>query len=883
MKRIFSALILGALAAHSGANAQDSTLRVACTGNDAGAEVTIDGQLKGECPLEVRVRAGTTKLRLVKKVDALHEQVFEQDIRLGDGVVKQVDAVLSAPRLIAGAQGGGNTSPAAAAVKSGTRAQTGSTAPQGLVPPRPPIPFEISEDIWQIIEASEAYRNIPQPRAIKVVSRSKQDTEYTGSKMKSLPNPATKTISTTRVITPVGDKCTMTVTNTVTDGKPDDAGQSYLCGYIWLGLISAGKPMSIVSSIDELEGSLFPMRIGARQTMRYKTAFVADRKYDSTHAADCTVTGRLAAQEVDPRLTGTAWKVHCKSSYNSGNETETDDYYLEDLAAMLSSIGAYDTSKKASVLPSAGTQTLIEAEGDYGSRNITNYASYNWETGGNYEVPAQVAAVAAPSNDGRPAAARNEPAQPEQAQPVESIDEATLAQQLSAAAAGDASAMAGLGVRYETGKGVAQNYAQAARWYQKAAAAGDAAGMGGLGSMYFNGTGLPKDPEQARIWFSKAAEAGNGRGMNGIGVLYLRGDGGLPKDIAQAVAWHEKAAAGEPRAMLNLGNLYSSGAGVARNDSEAVSWYRKAAAAGNADGMYALGGGYATGRGVAKNDVEAVSWFRKAATAGSVKGMYELGSHYVIGLGIAKNEVEGVSWLRKAALAGSASAMTSLGSYLYAGIGVPKNEAEGIEWTRKAVALGEPQAIKNLRMLLADQAERNNPQNAGTAQAAKPASGGSGFFGAMMGGLASRLVDRTASQINSAAAGSGNAALGALASANTQLASATKEQIARDMGSNGGVEGMAGAMVVGSGSRAGAVAAFSGAPGNLAGSALSGFTGSGASAGSGAAAGGGSSASERIADNRARGAPDGFETNNERICRERKSRAHCEAGVTNGA
>lgn len=606
MKPFISALLLvGTLGAHSGVHAQSSTLRIACKGKDVGAEVTIDGQFKGECPLEAQVRAGTVKLRLVKKVDSLRERVFEQEIRLGDDVVKQIDVALSAPRLIAGGQGRGNTSPAAESAESGSRAQTDTAAPQGLTPPRPPIPLGISEDIWKIIEASEAYRNLPQPRGIKVVFQGKQEREYTGSKSRSLPNPGAKTISTTRVITPVGEKCTMMLYDSVAEGTPNIASGTYYCGSIWLGSASGGKPGMIISSIDELKGSLFPMRVGARQTTRYQMAYLADRKYDSTRASDCAVVGRQAAQELDPRLKGTAWKVHCKSSYSSNNsnkETETDDYYLEDLAVMLSFIGAHDTSKKAHVLPSAGTQTVIESEGDYGSRNITSYASYNWETGGTYEVPVQVATIAASSNDGR------------------------LEAEKAAAAAAD----------------------NAARAHQNIA-----------------------------------------------------------------------AAARRP------------------------------------------------------------------------------------------------------------------------------------------------------------------------AQAEKPASGGSGFFGAVLGGLASGLLDRNAAMLNSAAAstgGAGGAVMGELANANTQLARETREKIAKDMGGNGGVEGVAGTAVgsaLGSGSMAGAVSALSGATNNLAGAALSGSAGSGANAGSGAASGGCcSSASERIADNRARGAPDGFETNNERICRERGSRAYCEAGVT---
>jgi hypothetical protein len=82
----------------SGAQAAGSLLRVTCEGADVGAEITINGVFKGECPLDIQVNAGSIQLRLVKKVDAERERVFQQEFRMGDGVVKKVEAVLSAPQ-----------------------------------------------------------------------------------------------------------------------------------------------------------------------------------------------------------------------------------------------------------------------------------------------------------------------------------------------------------------------------------------------------------------------------------------------------------------------------------------------------------------------------------------------------------------------------------------------------------------------------------------------------------------------------------------------------------------------------------------------------------------------------------------------------------------
>jgi hypothetical protein len=89
----FSLLLL--LAPSSG-NAAGSMLRVTCEGDDIGAEVLVNGKFRGECPIDLQVPEGSLKLLVRKKVDARQERVFEQDIRMGEGSVKKVEARLGA-------------------------------------------------------------------------------------------------------------------------------------------------------------------------------------------------------------------------------------------------------------------------------------------------------------------------------------------------------------------------------------------------------------------------------------------------------------------------------------------------------------------------------------------------------------------------------------------------------------------------------------------------------------------------------------------------------------------------------------------------------------------------------------------------------------------
>ena len=93
------------------------------------------------------------------------------------------------------------------------------------------------------------------------------------------------------------------------------------------------------------------------------------------------------------------------------------------------------------------------------------------------------------------------------------------------AEAGNAEAQNELGHRYETGRGVAQDFRAAVALYRQAAERGNARGQGNLGAMYVNGTGVERDDEAALAWLRRAAGQGDARGQNGLGVMYRDGLG----------------------------------------------------------------------------------------------------------------------------------------------------------------------------------------------------------------------------------------------------------------------------------------------------------------------------------------------------------------------
>jgi len=71
---------------------------------------------------------------------------------------------------------------------------------------------------------------------------------------------------------------------------------------------------------------------------------------------------------------------------------------------------------------------------------------------------------------------------------------------------GDTIAQFNLGLMYNDGERVPQDFGQAAAWYRQAADQGFARAQYNLGVMYDNGEGVPQDPAEAVAWWRRAAD-----------------------------------------------------------------------------------------------------------------------------------------------------------------------------------------------------------------------------------------------------------------------------------------------------------------------------------------------------------------------------------------
>ena len=89
--------------------------------------------------------------------------------------------------------------------------------------------------------------------------------------------------------------------------------------------------------------------------------------------------------------------------------------------------------------------------------------------------------------------------------------EPSLAELKQKAEQGDSKAQFDLGVIHEHGRGVLQDYQEAARWYRAAADQGLSSGQYNLGVMYDDGRGVTQDYIQAHKWYNLAASKSAGK------------------------------------------------------------------------------------------------------------------------------------------------------------------------------------------------------------------------------------------------------------------------------------------------------------------------------------------------------------------------------------
>lgn len=209
---------------------------------------------------------------------------------------------------------------------------------------------------------------------------------------------------------------------------------------------------------------------------------------------------------------------------------------------------------------------------------------------------------------------------------------------LQAAQTGQPEAQYRLGLLYQDGDGVLQNFATAAEWYAKAAYQGHAGAQNRLARHLYEGLGVPRDTVAALEWFAKAAASGDAQMQYDYAVARQALATG-PEDLTDAANWYAKAAEqGHTDAQVSLGLMYQNGEGVPRDPARARALYEGPAAQGHARAQNNLGLLYVRGEGVEQDYARAAQLFQQAADQGMRVAMTNLGVMYENAFGVPLDE-----------------------------------------------------------------------------------------------------------------------------------------------------------------------------------------------------------------------------------------------------
>lgn len=223
---------------------------------------------------------------------------------------------------------------------------------------------------------------------------------------------------------------------------------------------------------------------------------------------------------------------------------------------------------------------------------------------------------------------------------------------------GDAKAAYLLGRFYMMGKGVAQNNAEAAKWFRQSAAQVFPDAEFALAYLYEHGEGVRRDYKRALWYYGGAAKQGHLLAQNNLASLYEHGQG-VKKNIDEAEHWYQSAADhGNVVAECNLASLYFR----QRDFPQALIWFRVAAHSSDPTAQEDLAWMHYTGTGTARDYSEAAKWVRLAAEQSNPRAQLDLAYLYEQGKGVPLDPVAAYEWYKAASAGGEKRAAARLKS-----------------------------------------------------------------------------------------------------------------------------------------------------------------------------------------------------------------------------
>lgn len=190
---------------------------------------------------------------------------------------------------------------------------------------------------------------------------------------------------------------------------------------------------------------------------------------------------------------------------------------------------------------------------------------------------------------------------------------------------GDASAQYSLGIFYEKGVGVEQNFNTAATFYQHAADQNHATALNNLARLYVEGNGVTQNFAKAVELYEKAIERSNIATLTNTALTNL-------------IQLCQRAGTKEASYLCNLGVRYWEGLGVEQSTANALTLMTAAAEQKIPEAQYNLGIACQSGLKTTNAIQSALYYFNEAAKHKYPLAQQALGIFYYNGIGVEKDQ-----------------------------------------------------------------------------------------------------------------------------------------------------------------------------------------------------------------------------------------------------
>ena len=284
----------------------------------------------------------------------------------------------------------------------------------------------------------------------------------------------------------------------------------------------------------------------------------------------------------------------------------------------------------------------------------------------------------------------------------------------------DANVQYKLGVMYDTGQGVEQDFTKAIEHFEQSIKYKEKPySLWRLGKIYLLGKGVTKDYDKAKEYFERAEAVGDANSQFELGHIHEYGKG-IPISLPRAIHYYEKSAEqGDADAQYKLDLLtgkvdkkdwhadfetaldFTYGYTVDVDFDKAIEYYQKAADKGSAVSLYNIGFIVNLTSKTKQSKLE-FEYYKKSAELGNIYAQTVLSNYYAIGIGVNVDDEKSFYWDMQAALNGNLSSIKSVADGYYSGVGTSKNYDEAINWYQKAIDMGDDESVYDIAAMYED-------------------------------------------------------------------------------------------------------------------------------------------------------------------------------------